>query len=328
MRSWAKWTAKAVVFTTGFAAAGGGLAGVALAGTGTPSTAPASASNIAAVSGNHISIPVSVPVDVCGNAAAVLGFAAASCQGGASVTGGGAQLTAASGPAGIGGPNVVVIPVQAAVDACGNAVGNATAHCPGGVSLPADGAVVAAGDGGAGGIASGNVISIPVAVPVNVCGNAVAVLGDSTAGCAGGALVGVEPQKARTASRPPARHLAPARHHKAKPAKAKAPLKPVQLAALGTLPAVNDVLGVVQPLLREVPLLNGTAKHAVTKLPASTLTALQASVAGQPMSETSLVALSIGALLMGAASLKVSGRRFRVRKAAADEAAADREVSA
>ena len=34
-------------------------------------------------SGNNVQIPVQVPVDICGNAVGLLGFANASCQGGA-----------------------------------------------------------------------------------------------------------------------------------------------------------------------------------------------------------------------------------------------------
>ena len=39
--------------------------------------------NILILSGNNVQIPVQVPVDICGNAAGRLGFANASCQGGA-----------------------------------------------------------------------------------------------------------------------------------------------------------------------------------------------------------------------------------------------------
>lgn len=42
---------------------------------------------------------------------------------------------------------------------------------------------------GAGGVLSGNQVVAPISVPVNVCGNAVAVLGIANAGCVGGASV-------------------------------------------------------------------------------------------------------------------------------------------
>src|SRR3569833_4132007 len=40
---------------------------------------------------------------------------------------------------------------------------------------------------GSGGILSGNQVIVPVSIPVNVCGNSVAVIGFSRAGCRGGA---------------------------------------------------------------------------------------------------------------------------------------------
>jgi hypothetical protein len=41
--------------------------------------------NVAFFSGNTVNKSISIPVDVCGNAVAVFGFAEASCQGGAGV---------------------------------------------------------------------------------------------------------------------------------------------------------------------------------------------------------------------------------------------------
>ena len=102
MRTWASWTAKTALLAAGFAAAGGGLSGVALAGSPgatailpaaraqqTPASDPGSG-NLAgsgnvllAGSGNTVSLPVSLPVDVCGDAAAVLGDSTAGCAGGA-----------------------------------------------------------------------------------------------------------------------------------------------------------------------------------------------------------------------------------------------------
>jgi hypothetical protein len=71
MRPWASWTAKMAMLAAGFAAAGGGLSGVALAGTGGSSTS----GNASVLSGNQLITPVSLPLDVCGSAAAVLGAA-------------------------------------------------------------------------------------------------------------------------------------------------------------------------------------------------------------------------------------------------------------
>jgi hypothetical protein len=43
---------------------------------------------------------------------------------------------------------------------------------------------------GSGGVLSGNQVVVPVSIPVNVCGNSIAVIGISRAGCRGGASVG------------------------------------------------------------------------------------------------------------------------------------------
>lgn len=42
---------------------------------------------------------------------------------------------------------------------------------------------------GKGGVLSGNQVVAPISIPVNVCGNAVAVLGNAGASCKGGASV-------------------------------------------------------------------------------------------------------------------------------------------
>ncbi len=39
--------------------------------------------NLSILSGNRVDIPILIPVNVCGNAIAILGFAEASCEGGA-----------------------------------------------------------------------------------------------------------------------------------------------------------------------------------------------------------------------------------------------------
>lgn len=41
--------------------------------------------NLSVLSGNRVYAPISIPINVCGNAIAILGFAEASCQGGAGV---------------------------------------------------------------------------------------------------------------------------------------------------------------------------------------------------------------------------------------------------
>jgi small secreted domain DUF320 len=307
MNSWAKWTAKTVLVTTGFAAAGGGFAGVAFAGTGGTNTG-----NTSILSGTQVGAPVTVPVDVCGNAAALLGIATAGCQGGAEV------LTHHAPAASHG----IQIPVKVAVNACGNAVGNAKAGCRGGVALPG-GVVLPGGPGGSGpqgggtikqaglsagnisvgsgnmSVGSGNQVKVPVTVPANVCGNAAAVLGDSNAGCAGGATVGGRAHALADRSR----RL----------------LSSTQLAGLGTLPGLANL-----PTLAgfaNLPLLQGLTGGG-SLLPANALSAFTSNVDAGGMSSNSFVTLAIGALLAGAAALKLAGRRSRSRKVGTGEVSA------
>jgi len=306
MHSWASWTAKTVLVTTGFAVAGGGFAGAAFAGTGT------NAGNISVLGGNQVSVPVSIPADICGNAVALLGGSTAGCQGGAQVTGAGALLGGiipgglvpggssagglTAGNIGALSGSVVKIPVAVAANACGNAVGNSTAQCQGGVTVPAGGGLLPGGLGGDtaphGGLTAGNVsvgsgnqVQVPVTVPVNVCGNAAAILGDSSAGCEGGATVGGHG------------HQGPVGHPY---------LSTDQLAGLGALPGVAGLPSLAglssQPLLQDV-----TSGGAL--LPVSSLSAMQSSVDGGGMSGNSFVTLAVGALLAGAAALKLAGRR-------------------
>lgn len=111
--------------------------GIAFADTNPP---PANLGNSSIASGNQVAAPVSVPVNVCGIAIAILGDSNAGCEGGATAT----------------------VP-QAAP-----------------------------GQGGTG-VGSGNNVSAPVSVPVDVCGVSVAVLGSSQSGCQGTSTVGTGP---------------------------------------------------------------------------------------------------------------------------------------
>ncbi|MEV0416861.1 chaplin family protein [Streptosporangium canum] len=147
-------------------------------------------------SGNQVIAPIAAPVNVCGNA---VGNGAAGCEGGASVKnggGGGAGGNRTSGRSGVLAGNQVVAPITAPVNVCGNAVavlGKAFAGCKGGASVGHGG-----GRGGAGGnrtsgdhsVLGGNQVVAPITAPINICGNAVAVLGDAAAGCLGGSHVG------------------------------------------------------------------------------------------------------------------------------------------
>ncbi|QYC45802.1 hypothetical protein Nocox_41300 [Nonomuraea coxensis DSM 45129] len=147
------------------------------------------------LSGNQVVAPVAAPVNVCGNAAAVIGHAFAGCKGGATVHQGGrgAGGNRTSGQAGVGSGNQVVAPIAAPIDVCGNAaalLGAAAAQCRGGASVVPQHGAGGNRTSGRAGVLAGNQVVAPIAAPVNVCGNAVAVLGDAAAGCLGGAQVG------------------------------------------------------------------------------------------------------------------------------------------
>ncbi|WP_171069001.1 chaplin family protein [Actinomadura geliboluensis] len=143
------------------------------------------------LAGNQLNAPISAPVNVCGNAAAVAGNAVAGCEGGAHVENGGhagsGQET--SGVAGVGSGNQGNVPISAPVDVCGNTVGNGAASCAGGASVHGGGHYGAGHQitDGASGVLSGNQENSPISVPVNACGNAAAVVGHAWAFCEGGA---------------------------------------------------------------------------------------------------------------------------------------------
>lgn len=88
------------------------------------------------LSGNQAHTPVSVPVNACGNAAAVLGQAFAACKGSASVhnDGAGSDGMYTSGRFGALGGNQLDAPISAPINVCGNAAslgGQALALCKG-----------------------------------------------------------------------------------------------------------------------------------------------------------------------------------------------------
>jgi hypothetical protein len=158
---------------------------------------------LSALSGNVVNAPVSAPIDLCGVAAGVLGFANAGCAGGADSTtivgnggglGGGNNGNGNAGIASVGSGNTVNAPISAPVNVCGVAAavgGGANAGCHGG-----SGSTTIVGNGGGNNgngnagiasVASGNTVNAPISAPVNVCGVAAGVLGFANAGCHGGA---------------------------------------------------------------------------------------------------------------------------------------------
>lgn len=100
---------------------------------------------------------------------------------------------------GAGNGTQVLLPIQAPVNLCGNAVGilgTAAAACEGGATAldpewrfdhyrAGSGPAMVTRDHF--GLGNGTQVLAPIQVPVNACGNAVAVLGGANASCAGGA---------------------------------------------------------------------------------------------------------------------------------------------
>jgi hypothetical protein len=186
---------KVAMFSAAFAIPGSGIAMAA-------GPIQSTSGNGSILGGNQINLPINAPIDVCGNALALLGNALAGCQGGASVHTGGygpSVIQHSSGNGSILGGNQLNAPINAPIDACGNAaaiLGNAAAGCRGGSSVwttavikPLSGPTTFQGTSGDGSILGGNQLNAPINAPVNVCGNAVAVLGNALAGCKGGATV-------------------------------------------------------------------------------------------------------------------------------------------
>jgi hypothetical protein len=258
MRPWARWTARTAVVAVGLAAASGGLSGVALAGTDGGN----GSGTISVLGGNGLLAPVSLPVDVCGEAAALLGLVNAGCQGGAAA--------------------MVTLPVT------GDGAGSGTS---GGVSA-----------------GSGNQVHAPVTVPAGVCGNAVAVLGASAAGCVGGAggasgrgLTSVSGVTGGQVFGDTLNAPGPGAGTTNNPAVS-------QLVGLGVLPGLADLAPSAGRA--RLPARSG-ATGGGTLMTGSALSAADAS----GMSSDSFAALAIGALLAGAAALKIASRRARDRKA-------------
>lgn len=202
MNSWARKSIKVGVLSAGFL-----LAGTAA------HAADTTTNNAGIGNGNQIDAGVQAPIDVCGNAIALFGNAYAGCGG------------AWANPTSVGDPhssnNSGLLNgararafLQAPIDVCGNGVGiggtasawcaggSWTAHKPGGhQGKPGGGyytmresARVEAHGGGPSsarshnsGLLNGARVLAPIQVPINFCGNAIGLLGDAAAGCAGGA---------------------------------------------------------------------------------------------------------------------------------------------
>jgi hypothetical protein len=169
-------------------------AGILLFAGGTAQADWNTSDNDGVLTGNQLGLSVDVPINICGNAVAVLGDAMAGCE----INGGGGGAEEAgdwdsSGNGGIGTGNQVFVPVHVPINICGNAVGvlgDAGAECTiGGEGAGAGNTYEAApvteswDTSDNDGVGTGNQVLAVLDAPINVCGNAVGVLGDAMAGC-------------------------------------------------------------------------------------------------------------------------------------------------
>jgi hypothetical protein len=122
--------------------------------------------NVGILNGTQVYAPVQVPINACGNAVGVLGVAGAGCEGGAEAELDDDRHREGKGHGkgkGNGGYEEAERPKAEAVAASS---GDATMITSGNV-----------------GVLNGTQALVPVQIPINVCGNAISVLGVAHAGC-------------------------------------------------------------------------------------------------------------------------------------------------
>lgn len=163
--------------------------------------------NAGIVNGLQVQVPAQIPVNACGIAATAFGTAHASCAGSATAvlgTGHATPTMDSRDNEGILNGVQLLAPIQVPVNVCGLAVsgfGTADASCAG-AATAAKSETTGMRTGDNHGIGNGNQFAVPVQVPINVCGNAVAALGDAAADCRGdgGASASRDTGKARRAN--------------------------------------------------------------------------------------------------------------------------------
>jgi hypothetical protein len=149
-----------------------------------------SSGNFGVLNGTQVYAPVDVPINLCGNALSILGLAQsqAACVNGDS-RGHRRESTTqdTSGNYGIANGTQVYAPISAPLNIAGNSIG---------VAGEANSAAVAKNESARGhdfsqdssgnvGILNGTQLAAPISIPINVCGNSLAVLGlaNSAAAC-------------------------------------------------------------------------------------------------------------------------------------------------
>jgi hypothetical protein len=148
-----------------------------------------SSGNFGVLNGTQVYAPIDVPINLCGNALSILGLAQSQA---ACVNGGGHRRESVSqdtsGNYGVANGTQVYAPISAPLNIAGNSIG---------VAGEANSAAVARNESARGhdfsqnssgnvGILNGTQLAAPINIPINVCGNSLAVLGlaNSAAACA------------------------------------------------------------------------------------------------------------------------------------------------
>ncbi|HZE33839.1 MAG TPA: chaplin family protein, partial [Actinoallomurus sp.] len=287
--------------------------------------------------GNQLDAPINAPVNVCGNA--IGGDALAGCRGGASVAGldGGSGFHGrTSGHHSILGGNQLHAPVNAPIDVCGNTaavLGDAVAGCAGGAGSVPGGPGASGYYGGFHGrtsgrhsIGGGNQVHAPIYAPVDVCGNAAAVLGRSLGSCgADGGYNGgddcitpssarmsglpqlpVDPKSLRTGAMPVAMGATPALPKlPVRPADLGLPGKSLDLFGRSMTPQSSPVQNLTGGL--HVPSVGGPPKQ----LPPVKIAAAESSTGSQ---SGALLALVLGGMFAASAGTISVARRITGRR--------------
>ncbi|GIF47039.1 small secreted domain DUF320 [Asanoa ferruginea] len=172
-----------------------------------------SSGNYGLLNGTQVVVPIQVPIDISGNAIGLIGGAFASSTGGAAAINESARAEGydrghdtevnmiSANNFGLGNGTQIYAPIQVPINVCGNAIaliGGAFAACDGG-AIAFNGESAHATEGAHEteanlistnnfGLLNGTQLYAPIQVPINVCGNAIALIGGAFASCDGGAL--------------------------------------------------------------------------------------------------------------------------------------------
>ncbi|GAA1952509.1 chaplin family protein [Catenulispora subtropica] len=183
----------ASVIGGGDTAAGDTCVNGAGAGGGTTSSATAATGgDPGLLNDNVVQVPVSIPGNVCGDTATVIGGGNSAqdilCVNEGPASSSTARARTADAP-GFANANVVQVPVDVPVNVCGvtaDVVGFHDAavdnRCRNGspppeTSAPTAGALTEAATSGSTGLADGNIVQVPIEAPLNVCGDTLNVVG-------------------------------------------------------------------------------------------------------------------------------------------------------